>query len=435
MAHAEEVLGAPDGSALTWILDHCLRYPGTYEIPLRTMYALNSNPTRYANETTRSNRSSGSSNLSISSAQNQNISSWDAAAELRAQLSHQISRLPTQPCSLPPSFITSFLRRCFSPVLDEVDFPQALTALDYLKDLDSRRRKEVAATLRRLGVETDTPNSQAELKETRPATLSWIESMNVKIRRAESLYSQIYIGLRRWTLLNEMLLSEPYNKANCIALLNTLFPPVTEFTVTPTPQLSTKTLKAQRDGFFRYITAVDTNGKQILEKLMMQGAREGETNNWTVIREALDKYLRLANEIIDECTAVTGPASLGEDEFRRGRKVDSGISFVSAHKPMSSVSSGPTAEDLDKPLPPSPNSKRGGSTLERLARELRKLGDSGVSKNLRKMKSSAALSSRPGTPSPTEQSSFDMDDQKRRRFLWEASNRRTHSKQPSSDSQ
>lgn len=204
MSPSEEVLNAPDGSALTWILDHCLRYPGTYEIPLRTMYALNSNPTRSATPGSRppgtafSNRSSGSSNLSVSSAQNNKDTPVDAAAELRAQLSQQISRLPSQPCSLPPSFITSFLRRCFALLLEEVDFPQALTALDYLKDLDSRRRKEVSATLCRLGIESDDPHGQAELVKKWPGVMSWIKSMNVRIRKAEALYSQIYIDLRRW---------------------------------------------------------------------------------------------------------------------------------------------------------------------------------------------------------------------------------------------
>ena len=235
------------------------------------------------------------------------------------------------------------------------------------------------------------------------------------------------------TLLNEMLLSEPYNKPNCIAMLNTLFPPVTESTITPTSQLTAKVLRAQRDGFFRYISAVDTNGKEILEKLVMQGAREGEANNWSVVREALDKYLRLANEIIDECASVTGPASLDESEnfsrIHKGRKADSGISFGGAdklHSHSSSVSSGPTAEELlEKPLPPSPIEKKSGSTLERLARELRKLGDAGKTKNLRKMKSTTGINNvRSETASP-EQSFFEMDE-KRTRLPWKA-----HSKQSS----
>lgn len=214
MAHSGDVLDAPDGSALTWIFDHCLRYPGTYEIPLRTMYALNMSSTQCATpksrrpETAFSKRSSDSSDSSNSSAQNQaqtqtqnqnqNQHPVDAASELRSQLSNLISRYPSQPGSLPPSFITSFLRRCFAANLDEVEFPQALTALDYLRDLDGRWRKEVAGALRRLGIESDSPNSQSELGRKWPGVLSWIESVNVKIYKVEVLYSRIYIGLRRW---------------------------------------------------------------------------------------------------------------------------------------------------------------------------------------------------------------------------------------------
>lgn len=99
----------------------------------------------------------------------------------------------------------------------------------------------------------------------------------------------------RQILINEMLLA-PFNKANCIAMLNTLFPPVTEATVTPTSQLTPQILKSQRDGFFRYISAFETNGRQILDKVITQGAPEGEANGWPLVREALDKYLRIANE-------------------------------------------------------------------------------------------------------------------------------------------
>lgn len=241
-----------------------------------------------------------------------------------------------------------------------------------------------------------------------------------------------------------MLLSEPYNKFNCVVLLNTLFPPVTAATIPPTTHLTVQVLKSVRDGFWRTINSVETNGKQILERQMMQGAREGEANNWPVVRESLDKYLRLVNEIIDECAMVCGPASLGEHEdathrSHKGRKVDSGISFGSAEKLPSSSGSGSAhaTEDLmDKPLPPSPTGRKGGSTLERLARELRKLGDSGRTKNLKKMKSTATLDTRSGaaSPIPPEVSAFDMDDQKHRRF-WESTSRRwAHSKQSSWDS-
>lgn len=427
--------GLPDGSALTYIFDHCLRYPGSYEIPLRTMFDLNMNSVRCATPT----KSTFDSDEPV-----------NAASELRSQLSHLIARYPSQPGGLPPSFITSFLRRSFAANLHEVEFSQALTALDYLRDLDARWRKEVTGALRRLGIESDSPTSQADLARNCPGVLTWIEALNAKIHKAEVLYSRVYIGLRRWTLVNEMLLSEPYNKPNCMTLLNTLFPPVSHAAPSPSPHLTPSILEAHRGSLFRYIMSVGSNGKQILDRLIVEGAREGDSNGWPVVREALDRYLRLSNEIIDECTAVTGPVipheaaaaaadnnnttdpSSNQSSHNKGRKVDSGISFgINETKPNTPPSSShglPADSLLDKPLPPSPTGRKANSTLERLARELRKLGDSGKPKNVRKMKSVASFGSRSetGSPVPTEESSsFDFDEKKRRALFW------AHSKQPS----
>lgn len=235
------------------------------------------------------------------------------------------------------------------------------------------------------------------------------------------------------------MLSEPYNKANCIAMLNTLFPPVTEFTTTATPQLSPHVLKSQRDGFFRYISAVDANGKQILDQIIQHGAQPGEKNAWSLVRDTLDKYLRTANEIIDECHGIDR-STLEEESKRKGRKVDSGVSFAAS---INSSSGNSNDCNLDKPLPPSPaddiQEKSGGSTLERLARELRKMkiGESGKSKGLKSMRSHSALAVRSDNlyTHSSESSFFDIDDQKRKRLIWEAKSRkRTHSKQSSTDS-
>ncbi|PYI07249.1 hypothetical protein BO78DRAFT_386170 [Aspergillus sclerotiicarbonarius CBS 121057] len=443
MARVEESLDAPDGSGLTWIFDHCLRYPGSYEIPLRTMYSLNCNPARPPATGTRAPETAFHRPSNSSTSQD----SLDPAADFRAQLTHQISRLPSQPCSLPPSFVTSFLRRCFTLQLEEVDFPQALTALDYLKDFENRRRKEVADALQRLGMEPNDVKEKSELAKKYPGVLTWLESISIQGRRVEALYTQIYVGLRRWTLINEMLM-EPFNKANCIAMLNTLFPPVTEATVPPTSHLTPQILKSQRDGFFRYIAAVEANGPDVLTKVIAQGAPKGADNGWPLVREALDKYLRTANEIIDECTMVNGPTSVDEGiesqpRGHKGRKVDSGISFGSSEKLLSSpVDSSKGVEVVsEKPLPPPPSPKgathKSGSALERLAREIRKLGDAGKARNLKKMRSTSALGVRSDNNvgrSTEDNSLFEVDEQKRRRLLWEASNRKkAHAKQLSKD--
>lgn len=195
-------LDSPDGSALTWVLDHCLRYQSSYEIPLRTMYTINCNPSNYSlsgsgsPETAFSPRNSTSTKSSRSSQD----ASVDAASDFRSALMHQISRLPSQPCSLPPGFLISFLRKCFVSELEMVDFPQALPALDYLKTLDNRWKKEMASALERLNVGRDdaADPSRSELASQYPGVAAWLQTVNTKARQIQVLYTQIYVGLRRW---------------------------------------------------------------------------------------------------------------------------------------------------------------------------------------------------------------------------------------------
>ena len=194
-------LNSPNGASLTWIFDHCLRYPGSYEIPLRTMYTINCNPAKHPNrapETAFSPRNSTSSGSSASDHGEQD--SVDAAADLRSALSHQISRLPSQPCSLPVVFLTSYLRRVFPVELTDVDFLQSLTALDYLKDLETRWKKEISNAIQRLNISREDAEDplRSELALQYPGVMSWLESINAKARRLEALYTQVYVGLRRW---------------------------------------------------------------------------------------------------------------------------------------------------------------------------------------------------------------------------------------------
>ena len=189
-------------------------------------------------------------------------------------------------------------------------------------------------------------------------------------------------------MINEMCL-EPFNKNNCLAMLNTLYPPV--MSSQPTAKLTIPTLQTQREGFFKYIQTVDKRGTACLETLMKQGRREGEVNGWPAARRALSQYLALANSIINECWDVNNlrfnttrpleppnpppaaPVEEQDPERRNGRKVDSGVSFGSQgqHSKTNSTSSAKSSTstfrygqvDIGK----------GGTTLERLAREFRKM--------------------------------------------------------------
>lgn len=241
------------------------------------------------------------------------------------------------------------------------------------------------------------------------------------------------------------MLLEPFHKANCLAMLNTLYPPTNppQFT----PYITDAILAAHRQGFSGYIFAIEKQGTKILDPLIKQGGREGEKDGWPSVRETLDKYLRLANGVIEECLEISGKDSLeGDDRMRKSRKVDSGISlpssegqFVSAGSSRGSSSSSiNSVSKANRPTPSLAETKDlrpGGSTLERIAKEIRKMRSRGdlrdpkdapsQSKTLKKMKSAGSilgegektLGSSASDPPP-----FDADEFKRKRMIWEAQN-------------
>ncbi len=110
-----------------------------------------------------------------------------------------MNKLPLQPSSLPPTFIVNFVSRCFHPDLNLVDFSQALTALDYLRDLENRRRKEMVAAFERLLIHPDSFESDlGHMAETFPGIALWVRNVETKNKKAESYYGQVWIGIRRW---------------------------------------------------------------------------------------------------------------------------------------------------------------------------------------------------------------------------------------------
>lgn len=358
-----------------------------------------------------------------------------------------------------------------------VDFTQALTAMDYLKDLDNRRKRELTSALQRLGLDKVGAEQQTADRVKNPRIWDWVTSMQEKERKIEALYTQVYIGLRRWTLINEMRL-EPFSKANSIAMLNTLYPPSN--VAPPTRQLTASILNQQRKAFFRYITAVENNGKEILKNLEHQDQREGDSNGWPVVRDIVDKYLRTANGIIEESLEIDGPQYFSpeaESARRSERRADSGVSFATGDRPSTSNSthsgrtSGQHQHSNSKPLPVSPPSlnksntapssttnnpptpKKRGTTLEKIAREFRNLRnrndvkelahrndirttnndldhtattrDITKSKSLRKMKSTSSIGKDHGKPrhsrSPSDEPMPDIDmDERRRQMIAEA---------------
>ena len=361
----------------------------------------------------------------------------------------QMSQLPSQPTSLPPNFITSFLRRCFPLNIVEVDFPQALTGLDYLKDLETRRRREVAAAMARLNVDRDTLDTEDDQLASRyPGVAKWVKSIEEKERKIDALYTQLYIGLRRWILINELKLL-PFNKHNCVAMLNTLYPPV--ISTQPTTKLTREILKNQRDGFFKYIQSVEKNGTHVLQNLMLQGKGPADPHGWPAVTRTLGLYLQLATSIITECSEILDVQDVSPRKnsdaskmSKSTRKADSGVSFTGVEIPSTRSSSiAEPVSPTETARPKTPSGSKSSSTLEKLARGLKIIGRGRTdatemisddtppppapekSKTLRKMRSMGAIEGRKGSKidvSAADQAaqSFDADAMRRQRLKFEA---------------
>jgi hypothetical protein len=168
-------------------------------------------------------------------------------------------------------------------------------------------------------------------------------------------------------------------------MLNTLYPPV--MSVQPTAKLRIATLMSQREGFFKYIQTVEKRGVACLETLMNQGREGDEPNGWSSVKRTLEKYLLLANNIIKECWDVNN-ISLDdalvrteapkqresiETERRNGRKVDSGFSFGSDGKHSKNPSTSSNRSTFSEYRYSDTLIGKSGSTLERIAREIRKM--------------------------------------------------------------
>jgi hypothetical protein len=187
-------------------------------------------------------------------------------------------------------------------------------------------------------------------------------------------------------LVNEMSL-QPFSRHNCHAMLNTLYPPV--MVAQPTAKLKEETLMSQREGYFKYIQTVEKRGDACLQTLMNQGAKDDEPNGWAAVKRTLDQYLVLSNSIIKECwdvnaipydDAVIRPqipkthfAEASNTEKRNGRKVDSGVSFNSNGTHSKNPSTSSNKSTYSQLATSTTAIGRSGSTLERIARELRKI--------------------------------------------------------------
>jgi len=189
---------------MAYVLEHVLQYPGSYDFPLKTMWELNR-----VDRTQPLPKSGTASPVTGQFAWN---GSESAAMSFQASLMNQLKSLPTRTSSLPPVFINNFVSRIFVPSVGLVDWNQALTALDYLKDLETRRRKETYAAFERLNLHHDTwTTDMAYVAEKFPGIALWINNIEGKNKKAETFYGIIWLGLRRWVSCSSSLPSLALN--------------------------------------------------------------------------------------------------------------------------------------------------------------------------------------------------------------------------------
>jgi hypothetical protein len=240
-------------------------------------------------------------------------------------------------------------------------------------------------------------------------------------------------------MINELSL-QPFNKLNCMGMLNTLLPPRPGGGgKLPSPLLSHECLKQERESFFHYIQQVQKQGPACLAQLT-----QGETTKWSVVQKQVDKYLRVSKNIIDDCMAIMGTEDFKSvDEPRKGKKTDSGVSFGTDRRPSTASST------HDKVLPealvdrePAP---KGLSKLEKLSREFKRMRVTSRSevkemvkmeqelpmvgenqgKKIKKTRSLASLRSSTSAAAVRKGSDavpFDAEEMKRARQLYDARN-------------
>jgi hypothetical protein len=197
----EKGIAASDGSSFPLILEHCMLNTSSYEIPLRSMYALNC-------QTLPMKPAAGLKEAGLANPATQNSAEplADAASQFKAQLISHISKSPHQ-FDLPVGFLVTFVRRAFTPNLEDVDFPQAITAFDYLKNLNRRRQKEILLALKSLAIElvpSQAPFVQIsqvqmqDLELSHPNVAEWVKSIVKRDRDAHYLFKKVRFFLRCW---------------------------------------------------------------------------------------------------------------------------------------------------------------------------------------------------------------------------------------------
>lgn len=340
------------------------------DLPLRTMYILNC----------------ASRGHPLPS----NAKNLESVPEFTSILQTEMSQLPLQRTSLPYVFVRKFVKETFcQEELGRVNFSQALTALDYLKDIEMRRQNTVQDMWQRVDIETW--ESIEEKVSRDEAIIKLFNVLNRKEKYLGELYAWLYVHLRQWILVHEIK-NQPFDKHNCMGMLNTLWPPIPS---SIPDGISNDIVQSQRKDFFKTINSIPGKGMADIDRLIVEHAKEGEPNGWPCTAHMMNKYMQKADEVIELAEQIQTRAdldthapprtplpepvsspSLDQAPVRKGRKqVDSGISFGSAmtKRPSTSGSDSTTNSFYKQQLSTFEFSEPKSSTRERMSRVLHRL--------------------------------------------------------------
>ncbi|KAJ8063929.1 hypothetical protein OCU04_007778 [Sclerotinia nivalis] len=200
---------------------------------------------------------------------------------------------------LPPDFIRKWcLDKVFTKVEEQVDFSQALTGIDYLQDLECRRREALREVALRLKIDK---NNWRKVLSADPDAKKWVEDIQAQETIIEDFYATCFIDLRIWTMLHE-LKTLPFYKPNVIAMLNTLYPPcIREL---PNNRIDREKLRKHRSKFYNLIVEVSHKGIGALDDFEMHLKNSACKHNWIDTRENLRDYIELASKMIEQSNAV-----------------------------------------------------------------------------------------------------------------------------------
>ncbi|KAL1385098.1 hypothetical protein HDK64DRAFT_311488 [Phyllosticta capitalensis] len=426
------------------LLEHIFSQAGGKDLPLRTMYILNC-----------ASRGQPLGRVPENSAEGQ----------FQSTLQTEIAQLPLQRTSLPYVFVKKFVKETFgTKQLKSVNFSQALTALDYLKDVDMRRHKSIKDMWCR--IDLDTWESIEEKVSRDEAVIKIFNDVNKHEKAADELYAWLYVNLRVWILINEIKFTS-FDKHNCMAMLNTLWPPIP---CNVPDGITPEIVQSQRVNFFKSINTYP-NHVQDLDRLIVEWARPGEQDGWACVAHILSKYLWRVDRLLEISDNIQSRADLDahapqkpreqEQEIlpstpdessqeiysRKGRKVDSGVSFASnsSKRPSTSGSQSSassfykqemsqTMSQFDFSEPKTPRTQRIRNAVSRIARKKNhdddEAGDKEKSKGLRKMRSLSTIArdfkerNMSGTSLASRHGSvaepFDAEQMKRHRMAYES---------------